>query len=248
MNCKSCEATLPEDSNYCPTCSAKVVQNRLSLKGTWTEFIGPFFNWDNFFWLTFKDLFVRPEQVLRAYVMGARRKYFQPFSYMIIYGTFTVLFFKIFPLDYEEINAKPSESEAFDPAKFSEIYTANYNLFLLLTIPIFAWMGWLIFRKFKDNFAEHLVYNAYIQAQVGYLALGTQLILFNLLKLDSGLFFTISTILSFVYGAYVFARLYRLSFGKIFLSTLFFILLLTVFLVLMSIGVGLFFVVSKNIG
>ena len=235
MNCKSCEATLPEESKYCPTCSAKVVHNRLSLEGTWTEFIGPFFNWDNFFWLTFRDLFVRPEQVLTAYISGARRKYFQPFSYMIIYGTFTVLFYKVLPMDFEDMNTASTETPGFDAISFTETYTANYNLFLILTIPVFALMGWVIFRKFKDNFAEHLVYNAYIQAQVGYIALFTQLILYNGLNLNMEVFFTVSTLLSFVYGAYVFARLYRLTLGKTLVYTFVFIGVLLVFLVLMTI-------------
>ncbi len=231
MNCKSCETLMPDDARYCPTCSAKVVHNRLSLEGTWTEFIGPFFNWDNFFWLTFRDLFVRPEQVLTAYVSGARKKYFQPFSYMIIYGTFTVLFYKVFPMDFEELKASSAQNPEFDPSSFTETYIANYNIFLLLTIPVFAFMGWLIFRKFKDNFAEHLVYNAYIQAQVGYIALLTQLVLYNGLKLDTGLFFTVSTLASFLYGAFVFHRLYQLKLGKTILYTLFFIGLLLVLLV-----------------
>lgn len=222
---------MPDDSRFCPNCGGKVVINRLSLMGTWTEFIGPFFNWDNFFWHTFRDLFVRPEQVLLAYTAGARKKYFQPFSYMIIYGTFTVLFFKVFPMDFEELKASSAQNPEFDPSSFTETYIANYNIFLLLTIPVFAFMGWLIFRKFKDNFAEHLVYNAYIQAQVGYIALVTQLVLYNGLKLDTGLFFTVSTLASFLYGAFVFHRLYQLTLGKTILYTLFFIGLLLVFLV-----------------
>jgi hypothetical protein len=149
MNCKSCEASLSEESSFCPNCGGKVVSNRLSLKGTWTEFIGPFFNWDNFFWTTFIDLFVRPEQVLTAYISGARRTYFQPFSYMIIYGTLTVLFFKVFPMDFEELKASSAQNPEFDPSSFTETYISNYNIFLLLTIPVFAFMGWLIFRKLK---------------------------------------------------------------------------------------------------
>jgi hypothetical protein len=223
-----------------------VVHNRLSLEGTWKEFIGPFFNWDNFFWLTFRDLFIRPEQVLSAYVSGARRKYFQPFSYMIIYGTLTVLFYKIFPMDFEDMKTASTEASGFDPNSFTETYTANYNLFLLLTIPVFALMGWIIFRKFKDNFAEHLVYNAYIQAQVGYIALFSQLILYNALNLDMGLFFTISSILSFVYGAYVFARLYRLTLGKTLIYTLVFIGVLLVFIVVLSIIATAFALILKK--
>lgn len=246
MNCKSCGATLPEASNYCPTCSAKVVTTRLSLKGTWTEFIGPFFNWDNFFWLTFRDLFIRPEEVLTAYVSGARRKYFQPFSYMIIYGTFTVLFYKIFPMDWKDMNTASTENPDFDASAFTETYISNYNLFLLLTIPVFAFMGWIIFRKFKDNFAEHLVFNAYIQAQVGYLALFTQLILYNALNLNLELFFTVSTLLSFGYGAFVFARLYRLTWGKTLGYTLVFIAALLVFIILLTIISTVIALLLKN--
>ena len=232
MNCKSCQTILPQDATYCPACGSKIVTGRLSLHGTWTEFIGPFFNWDNFFWRTFLQLFTKPEEVLGAYVSGARKKYFHPFSYLIIYGTIAVLFLKLLPMDWKEMEAQTNQKPEFDMTGFMETYTSYYNFFMIGTIPLFAWIGWIIFRKFRHNFAEHLVFNSYIQAQVGYLTLITQLILYNILSIDMNTYTIVSMLLSFSYGAYAFSRLYQLSLGKTLVYTLIFIGMLLIFLFL----------------
>ncbi|NJM79441.1 MAG: DUF3667 domain-containing protein [Flavobacterium sp.] len=70
---------LSSNSNFCSNCGSKIVDDRLSLKGTWEEFIGPFFSWDNNFWRTFFDLFSKPKDVLEAYISGARKNIFNPF-------------------------------------------------------------------------------------------------------------------------------------------------------------------------
>ncbi len=94
MNCKTCNNPYENTAHYCSNCGAKIVDDRLSLKGTWEEFVGPFFSWDNNFWRTFFGLFKNPKDVLEAYISGARKKYFQPFSYIILYATIAVFFYK----------------------------------------------------------------------------------------------------------------------------------------------------------
>ena len=158
MNCKTCNNPYNNTAKYCSNCGAKIVDDRLSLKGTWEEFVGPFFSWDNNFWRTFIGLFTNPKDVLEAYISGARKKYFQPFSYIILYATIAVFFYKFFPLDiifdYSEGFTKGYNSTnstgnvpKIDMKGFMETLMSYYNFFVLLLIPIYALTSYIIFNK-----------------------------------------------------------------------------------------------------
>jgi hypothetical protein len=227
-NCKSCNHSIDDDALFCLHCGAKVVNGRLSLKGTWHEFIGPFFSWENNFWRTFKDLFTNPKKVLEAYVGGARKKYFQPFSYLILFATIAIFFYKIFPMevitDFSEgfssgfnsgskLNPgnKPIKPNPIDNKAIGDFIMNYYNFVMILMLPFSAMISFILFKKRNHNFAEHLVFNSYLSANLGYLGLIIQLIIVNILKLDSTIYANLYLFLSLIYTIYAFKDLYSLS-------------------------------------
>ncbi|MFV0539953.1 MAG: DUF3667 domain-containing protein [Aestuariibaculum sp.] len=221
MLCKSCSNPITDNDKFCPNCGGKTVNGRLSIKGTWNEFIGPFFNWENNFWRTFFSLFKNPKDVLEAYISGARKKYFQPFTYLILYTTIAVIFYKIFPLeisvdfsdfvaDGNKINANGS-TLSFDINGFVKIMYSYYNFFMLALLPFYAIITYLVFIKREHNFSEHLVFNTYIQANLGYISLLLQLILCNLIGLDFAYYTYCIMLFFFIYNMCIFKSLYSLN-------------------------------------
>lgn len=224
MNCKTCNFQINDTAQYCSNCGAKIVHDRLSLKGTWEEFVGPFFSWDNNFWRTFFGLFKNPKDVLEAYIMGARKKYFQPFSYIILYATIAVFFYKFFPMeiiiDYSNGLAKGynssntgSNAAPFNMDGFMEGYMESlmsyYNFFVLLLIPIYALTSYIIFFKKKHNFFEHLVFNSYLQTNLGFISLVLQVILVNMLGMSFGTYSILFLFLFILFTLYAFKELYN---------------------------------------
>lgn len=223
MYCKTCENLLEDQDKYCSNCGAKIVDDRLSLKGTWEEFVGPFFSWDNNFWRTFFDLFSKPKDVLEAYISGARKKYFQPFSYIILYATIAVFFYKFFPMeiiDYSESFTKgynstntSGKASQFDINGFMKSYIESlmsyYNFFVLMLIPIYALTSYIIFNKRGHNFFEHLVFNSYLQTNLGFISLVLQVILVNMLGMSFGIYSLVFLFLFILFTLYAFKELYN---------------------------------------
>jgi hypothetical protein len=50
--------------------------------------------------------------------------------------------------------------------KWMSIFQQYLNLFLFALIPVFSFFSWLFFRSKKYNYAENLVLQAAVQAQI----------------------------------------------------------------------------------
>jgi len=238
MNCKSCDFLLNETAKYCTNCGSKIVNKRLSLKGTWAEFIGPFFNWENTFFKTIHHLITKPKLVLEAYISGARKKYYQPFAFLILYGSVGYLVNKLFPFIQTEDVACLFED--FDPKAFS-FSTDYFSLITIVNIPILALSSYLALKKYGNNYSEHMVFQCYITSFYGFMIIILQLLLVNLLKMNSLIFFFSSIfVVPFVYANYVFIEKYNLTFkSTVFVNLKYFgliLLLSTIFFGIVIIG------------
>ena len=209
MNCKSCHSEINENSSFCSSCGSKIVHDRISLKGTWEEFIGPFFSWDNNFWRTFLGLFTNPKDVLEAYINGARKKYFNPFSYLILFATIAVLFYKLFPMpDIESITKgfpsgnQDQTANPIDMKSFFDGMMNYYNFVFILMIPFMAVTTYFTFFKKRNNFPEHLVFNAYIQTNLGYISIFLQVLFLNIIGLSFGSFYLAYIIIAIICSIY----------------------------------------------
>lgn len=249
MNCKSCLSEINENNRFCSNCGSKIVDDRLSIKGTWEEFIGPFLSWDNNFWRTFTGLFTDPKDVLEAYINGARKKYFQPFSYLILFATIAVIFYKIFPMggiaDFSEgfnqgINTNDPSAvnmPKMDMKGFMENMMNYYNFYYILMIPIISFITYLTFYKQKNNFSEHLVFNSYIQTNLGFISLILQVLFFNIIGLSFLYFYLGYLILSMLFSTYAFKKLYALSTKQALISVLkFWAILIPLYVVVSILG------------
>ena len=252
MNCKTCNNPYENTAQYCSNCGAKIVDDRLSLKGTWEEFIGPFFSWDNNFWRTFIGLFTNPKDVLEAYISGARKKYFQPFSYIILYATIAVFFYKFFPLDiifdYSEGFTKGYNSTnstgnvpKIDMKGFMETLMSYYNFFVLLLIPIYALTSYIIFNKRGHNFFEHLVFNSYLQTNLGFISLVLQVVLVNIIGMSFGTYSILFLLLFILFTLYAFKKLYEQNIKQSLISGVKYLLLFAALYLVIIIAFSIFF-------
>ncbi|RAK24286.1 uncharacterized protein DUF3667 [Flavobacterium aquaticum] len=252
MNCKTCNNPYENTAQYCSNCGAKIVSDRLSLKGTWEEFVGPFFSWDNNFWRTFIGLFTNPKDVLEAYISGARKKYFQPFSYIILYATIAVFFYKFFPLDiifdysegftkgYNSTNSSGNVPK-IDMKGFMETLMSYYNFFVLLLIPIYALTSYIIFNKRGHNFFEHLVFNSYLQTNLGFISLVLQVVLVNIIGMSFGTYSILFLLLFILFTLYAFKKLYEQNIKQSLISGVKYLLLFAALYLVIIIAFSIFF-------
>ncbi|TYB79455.1 DUF3667 domain-containing protein [Bizionia myxarmorum] len=249
MTCRNCEKVLVETDDFCSNCGAKVIRNRLTTRNLFAHFSETFLNYDNKFLRTFIALFTKPEVVIDGYIQGVRVKYVNVISYFAISLTLVGLqlfimnqFFKD-ALDFSSLN-KDMSVNAKSPEDFIKMQTqiqdivANYQSFIyILFVPITSFVTWLVFKITNNrtyNFTEHIVINLYYSAQV-IIVMALSTIILMILGVDYYAITGILTVLSFIYLALLFKKLYKLNISETLLSILLFALFYGLILLLVII-------------
>ena len=238
MKCKNCYHDIIEHSDYCHHCGARVIRNRLTFRNLFEHISETFFNYDNKLLRTFIDLFRKPEDVIGGYIDGIRKRYVNPISYfglaLTLTGMYMLVVTKFYPetMDYSMFVMEGQEE--FQARNMSFIQEYN-SVLMMFYAPLYALMAVITFIGLsKYNYTEMIVVFTYIQAQssVVTVVLGILTAILGWSQATIGIVIIILTIL---YSAYCLKRLYQLSVGQIIFRTFFFLVILFVFFVIMSI-------------
>ena len=172
MKCLNCNFMLNEDNKFCPQCGQNTSVKRLSSHTVAHDAIHSLTHADKGFLHLLVYLPIRPGTIARRYVNGERKKYFNPFTFLIITIGITAFFSANFNL------LAPSTSDLGNPV--SIFMSKHINLIIFLTVPIIGFCTVLLFRKEKINFAESLILSCYTSGirSVFFVVLVTPLIIF----------------------------------------------------------------------
>ncbi|MEX0315294.1 MAG: DUF3667 domain-containing protein [Allomuricauda sp.] len=239
MNCKNCGASLRSDFGYCPSCGAKVIRNRLTLKNVLQDVSFQVFNLDNTFLKTFRHLFSKPEIVINSYIQGTRKKYMNPIGYFAIAITLSGLMYFVLRNVYH-LNLTKSSINNQDATSMNVVFDYQ-GLLAYLSMPIYAFMTWLLFiGKKKFNYTEHLAANAYIIGQTSYVQVVAFLVILGLFPVKFDLFnFGFLLVMTF-YQFYVLGRIHQTRFWGTFWRAVLYLFMLVV--VMMGIGALIVFI------
>ncbi|CAL2102164.1 conserved membrane protein of unknown function [Tenacibaculum sp. 190130A14a] len=80
--CKNCESKI--EGNYCNHCGQRTAIDKVSFKETFQDLANAFFSVDAPFYLTFKELFLNPGKLFRAFLEGKRKTYYKPVSFFVL--------------------------------------------------------------------------------------------------------------------------------------------------------------------
>lgn len=167
MECKNCSEHF--EGNFCPNCGQSATVELLNAKNFLKEISGSVFQINRGLLFTIRELFLRPGLSIRNYLEGKRKPYFKPIAYAFTLSTIYFLFARLFGSETfinafatgwsngatdQEINGRGVE--------LLNWFVANYGYTVLLLLPVFALASHLAFRKFRLNYLEHMVLNAYI--------------------------------------------------------------------------------------
>ena len=169
--CKNCNSLF--EGKYCPQCGQAASTRRINALYFLHDIPHSILHVDKGFPYTFYQLVKRPAGALNEYLAGRRVSYDRPFSYVIIMSAISVLIVSRIR-NYIE-NLQQHAGAQLHPASFLSHYQA---VFIFLMIPLAAAITWLVFRKGKYNFWEHILINTYLGAQLNVL-----LVLINVFSL-----------------------------------------------------------------
>lgn len=167
------------------------------------------------------ELIKNPGEAMRRYLFLDRSGFIEPMKFLVLtIPIFLFLSFTFFPdtgffAGFEE-GLSTSDQGEVDPEKQAlaqnmiEIFKGYANLMLLITVPISAIFTRAIFRKYKLNFGEHLVLNAFLY---GFLTFMTTLLLpTSFISTDLNTWLT--TLLYLAYTAYFLRSFFQFSWWR----------------------------------
>lgn len=213
MECKTCNNTLRSDFSFCPSCGAKIIRNRLTLKNIWQDLSFQVFNLDNSLLKTFRHMFSKPHIVIESFISGVRKRYMNPISYFAIAITLTGLMFYVL----RKLYGVDLTGSGFGGQKAPDMdFIFDYQGILsYLMMPVYALMTWVLFLdQRKLNYSEHLVANAYITAQVSLVQVIVCLPLFGFWDINYQTFNWLFLLAIISYQFHTFKKVHQIGWGS----------------------------------
>ncbi|SKB50548.1 DUF3667 domain-containing protein [Daejeonella lutea] len=185
--CKNCHSEFT--GKYCPNCSQSASVHRLTLGNIVHEVIHNVTHFDSGALLLLRKLLYVPGRVAYEYISGMRKRYFNPFTLLIIlialmvyvsnktniYGHFTQ---RVKEITTGYIKSSSTASRADKNKADAEIRTVekkmdeaetstkkamdHSKLINFLFLPVISLLTWRFFRKQKFNYAENLVLEVFV--------------------------------------------------------------------------------------
>ena len=169
--CLNCGSIV--SGKYCSNCGQNIEIERFNLKKiVLTILFYGILNRENGYLNSVIVLFKRPGHVVRRYVNGHRIEMFNYFSFLII----AIILGQLTHNIVEYFNP-PAQLDKDETEAFFSFFGNNRKLIYVFLLPIKAAVTFLIFKKSKNNYAEHFVLNAYKFS--GQLMIGLVFIIIN---------------------------------------------------------------------
>ncbi len=157
-NCLNCDNNF--EGAFCNLCGQKASTHRFTMHEWLHEIPHSILHVDSGFFLTMKTLFVRPGYAVREFLHGKRKLLFSPFLYVLILCGVYVVVTHFFGKDEKVIEVTNiSNANEYISERYYKIWA------VAMVIPL-AVGSYFAYFKSGYNFAEHLVFNAYLMGQL----------------------------------------------------------------------------------
>ena len=153
--CLNCGYDLQDAVNFCGACGQNVHTHKMTMHQVWHDLFHAFTHTDKGIIHLIRELLVRPGIVAREYVDGKRKKYFNPFSFLVIVVAVATLLISSFNLMTQSSPSNP----------IGTFLNKHANIVIFLNVPFCALFSWLFFKRSGRTYAENLVLSAYTSGE-----------------------------------------------------------------------------------
>ncbi|VXB17345.1 conserved membrane hypothetical protein [Flavobacterium sp. 9R] len=206
MNCLNCGSET--SGSYCQNCGQKTSTSRFSPKDIFKNDIASkyysFFKNGPFY--TVKELATRPGHSIREYIEGKRVRHMNYMTLFILLSGIGVFLDKYSKVSEASLNADKDTNVKILTDYFN-FMRDNPKTIIFITIPIISLFTYLLLKKSKYNFAEHLILNIYKAS--GLLIITKITALFSLITSNIEFLKAVKTITDVGQFAYSFWFLYQ---------------------------------------
>jgi hypothetical protein len=154
-HCLNCNEAVSQ--KFCPNCGQKTDTHRITFKHlVFHDIIHGVWHFEKGILFTLKEAITRPGKAALDYIEGKRIRY-----YNVFYLALILIGLNIFVLHYYDILAKeymPQMEKLSNEVDKLDVFFENYSKLLLLgLLPLFAFNSFVLFKKRKLNFSEHVI-------------------------------------------------------------------------------------------
>jgi Protein of unknown function (DUF3667) len=159
-NCSNCDQTIAE--YFCSNCGQKKYK-RIDKKYIWDEIQYTLIHTNKGFLYTIKSIIKNAGKTAREFIDGNRVNHYKPISLVfILSGISAYISYKIIGMDTIMKEYYSNQKMSSDLMNDYMSFVSSYNsIIMLLLIPLFAIFTKLAFRKWGQNYYEHIVMNAF---------------------------------------------------------------------------------------
>lgn len=153
----------PTTGNFCANCGQKKYK-RIDRKYVWDELQYTVFHTNKGLLYSVKNILKNPGKTAKEYINGNRVNHYKPILLVfVLSGISAFLSYKVLHLK-EIMSAYFSSQKMNSPlmADLLSVMSSYTSIIMLLLVPLFALTTKIAFRKWGNNYYEHIVINAYI--------------------------------------------------------------------------------------
>ncbi len=230
MQCKNCKTSLSIEDRFCNNCGARVVDQRLTFRYLANDISERFFDLDNNLLLrTIKNMFSRPEEVIGGYIEGVRRKHLSVANYVALAITLAGLQLfivqKFFPESMDVSWMGQENNPVLENGTFLDSMMEYNSLLYILFIPVYAIISRIVFFNYKKySYLGHIVIIGYTQSHLG-IVLFIPILIALALGANYFMMSYVTIFIMVVFSSYCYKRLFQLSWGKLILKLLLFLVI-----------------------
>jgi hypothetical protein len=229
--CKKCDSEF--EGNYCPNCGHPQIIERINGRYILSE-IAIVLNFQKGILYTIKELLIRPEQNIRAFISEDRNRLVKPIMFILISSLIYTVFVGIFHFEDGYISYSGNkESTTLEIFKWVQ---GNYGYAnIIMSIFIGLWLK-ILFRKYPFNFFEIIILLCFV--------MGVGMLIYSAFGIVQGLthinLMQFGAIIGLVYTTYAVGQFFEkrklLSYVKAFFAYILGMLTFT----FIAIGAGIF--------
>ncbi|MGV0848223.1 DUF3667 domain-containing protein [Empedobacter falsenii] len=253
--CMTCGNLITE--NFCGNCGQRK-NKRINKTYILDELQDLYAHTNKGFYYTLKKTAINPGKTAREFIEGSRVNHYKPLMFALaLSGIASFLSYQVIGLN--DIFKETYKSMGLNNEFSNDIIAflaSNNALLMLALLPFFAILTKIVFRKWGENYYEHVVMNSFI---LSFYTISSILLIYPLMyffkndleiifKITSLSFLLLPFILFFFYKNYYPTKSVKLIIWKIFLIFLLMILSYIVLIIIFSLIVGLMIVINPEFG
>ncbi|GAA3924521.1 DUF3667 domain-containing protein [Hymenobacter algoricola] len=160
LACLNCEASLT--GAFCAQCGQSAATHRFTLAHLLHEIPHSIWHVDRGLPYTLKEMLVRPGHTIRRYLAGQRVDLFRPVALVLLLAGAASFLLLLLHIEQLEPNRAAVTAAGQEAIAANHLVFKYFAWFTIAMLPLYSLLSWVLLRRLRYNFVEHLMANALV--------------------------------------------------------------------------------------